>query len=374
MPFRNQTISHLLALSSFLLINCIFAHAEEAESPRRRTCDSQSTIHFYGKLVDQKDNPVKGAKIIYEIEKYGLFFPSVGRRSVKRGKDGRFKIRGGNAAKLRILDAILDGYEYLWIENDSSFEYRTFYNDDIRHDPDKNHPVILHIRKREAECCYVLKREYQYRFNPEKQDKRIGIDLFSAHDSIKHPDDAASKAWDLEISAQNDPDNNQWILTFKTNGEKSGIQNAAKELYMAPEDGYGQEVSLSIKYSRNSHDYSRMFALFVRTDNPTAYLRIDLGYTSSGDGLRINFNSFMNPYGERLLESVKPFRDWQDEYTLNLLKIKKHQEKGSAGYAIYSPIEEDARKAIHNRKLAEKPDISKPLKEGILMFEDRRHY
>ena len=114
--------------------------------------------------------------------------------------------------------------------------------------------------------------------------------------------------------------------------------------------------------------------MFVRTESPAAYLRIDLGYSSTGTCLRININSFMNPYGERLLESVKPFRDWQDEYTLDFAKIKQHQEKSSAGYKIYAPIRDAAEKAIRKRELADKPDISKPLKEGFLMFEDRRHY
>ena len=359
------------AVAIVILLFCIYADGGEPTTLPRSTRGSQSSIHFYGKLVDQNENPVEGARIIYDIEKYGFVFPSVSRKSVKTGKDGLFMIRGGNAAKLRILDAILDGYEYLWQNNEHLFEYRSYYDSDIRHTPDKSNPVVLHIRKRESECCCVLETGLDVDIKAGDKENCMGYDLFTCKQK-KYPQSDSSDAWDLEVFAVNETEQNQWLLNFRTPKKNSGIQKSAKQLFMVPEDGYVNEVSFPIKYTKNS--YAQKLFLFIKSDSPTAYMRLDVKYESDSERIRIRSKLFMNPYGERLLESVAPFSDWRDEYSPNLLKLRSHEKKFEAGMSVYMPIEQVAKDARHNRKLAAKPDISNHLKEGILIFKDRRHY
>ncbi len=346
------------------------ALAEEQSPPR--TKDSQTDIDFHGKLVDQDDNPVGGAKIIYFIEKYGLLFPMQSKKTVKTQKDGTFTIKGGKAARLKIRDAELKGYEYLWQNNESIFEYRSFYNSEIRHEPDKDHPVILHIRRRELECCIILTASLALEFSETQEDNCIGYNPFTFHNSARHPDDYKQGEWEMEFTAANDKSTSRWLLTIKINGETAGVQRSDKKSYMLPEEGYVQSVTIPHEYSKNA--FAKQHYVLIRTDSPTAYIRMDYRVQSESGRLAVNSEFSINPYGERLLESAVPFHDRNDENILNLFAIGAHQRKFDKGYDIYQPIREKARDEWTKRKLIQKPDISFPLKKGYLIFEDLRNY
>ncbi len=354
-------------IGSGILADDEFADGESRILPRR-TRNSQSDIHFYGKLIDQFDNPVENAKIIYDIHKYGIIFPSISRKSVKTKKDGTFVIKGGNAAKLFIKDAILDGYEYLWQINENSFEYRSLYDPEIRHQPDKSHPVILHIRKREAECCYIVTWQFRRNFDNGDKNMIIGFNPFSRETITSSPDD--EKRMDIEIQFENDQENKQWLATFRSNRDGTGLQLSEKQWYMAPEDGYLKETRKSFKY--NNTDNNEKHYVFIRTDSPTAFLRIDYAFVPMKNRLESRYEFFANPYGERLLEEVSSFYDIRDEHTINMHLLDKHDKKSSAGYAVLHPIKQEADDAWRNRRIIKKPDISKYLDEGILMFNDHR--
>ena len=212
--------------------------------------------------------------------------------------------------------------------------------------------------------------QWNYKSGETENCKRFN--LFTGHEIDKHSFYDKSNVWDLEVFAYEETNNNQWLLTLRTNGKDAGIQISEKQMFMAPEHGYAQEISFNFKKQANTSGLK--FLAFVRTASPTTFLRIDFTYSTLNDILLVESEVFMNPYGERLLESVMPFRDWQDEYTQDLKLIQKHQKKASIGMEVYLPIMDAAEKAIHNRKLADKPDISSHLKEGILIFTDRRHY
>ena len=361
-----------IIVAYFIICASIIADDESADGePRilpRRTRNSQSDIHFYGKLIDQYDNPVGNAKIIYDIHKYGFIFPSISRQSVKTKKDGTFVIKGGNAAKLYIKDALLDGYEYLWQINENSFEYRSHYDSELRHEPDKSHPVILHIRKREAECCYIVTWQSRWNFDTGDKNMILGFDPFSRETITHSPDDG--QRMDIEIQFENDLENKQWLVTFRSNRDGTGLQLSEKQLYMAPENGYVQETRKSFKY--NNTDNNEKHYVFIRTDSPIAYLRIDYAVVPMKNRLESRYEFFANPYGERLLEEVSSFYDMHDEHTLNMYLLDKHDKKSSAGYAVLYPIKKEADEAWRNRRIIKKPDISKYLNEGILMFNDHR--
>ena len=361
------------SLTAFLCAAMLFATnalAEEQSPPR--TKDSQTDIDFHGKLVDQDDNPVGGAKIIYFIEKYGLLFPMQSKKTVKTQKDGTFTIKGGKAARLKIRDAELKGYEYLWQNNESIFEYRSFYNSEIRHEPDKEHPVILHIRRREPECCIILTASLALEFSETLEENCIGYNPFTFHNSARHPDDYKQGEWEMEFTVANDKSTSRWLLTIKINGETAGVQRSDNKSYMLPEEGYVQSITIPHEYSKNA--FAKQHHVLIRTDSPTAYIRMDYRVQSESGRLAVNTEFSINPYGERLLESAVPFHDRNDENTLNLLAIRAHQRKFDKGYEIYQPIREKARDEWMKRKLIKKPDISIPLKKGYLIFEDLRNY
>ena len=412
-PLRHAANVFSVIIFAVMAISGVHACCDQSGNTKSyshlRTKDSESAMQFYGRLVDQFGNPVKGAKIIYVIEKYGLFFPHRSKRSVKTGNDGLFKIKGGNAARLIIEDAKLDGYEYLRTHNDDIFEYREYYNDEIRHTPSESNPVVLHIRKRESECCIILEDRFSVKFHNDDEDKWLGYNAFTflrntsyilgrgyhnsimdqhhylLHDYQRTPSDDEYKTlknslhpscndnkifWDIEFFAENAPAKKQWILTIKTNGANAGLQLSERQLYMAPENGYQKELVIPIEYI-HSHPGPQMH-LFIRTDSPSAYMRLDLhrGLFCDSECLILEFNFHINPYGERLLESVAPFRGKNDENTLNMLVLAAHEKKNTAGHEVLKPLVAEAENAWKQRKLAPKPDIANYLKKGIIMFAD----
>ena len=366
MKHNSKTLVTVLCAAAILAVSAL---AEEPSRPRAK--DSQTDIDFYGKLVDQDDNPVGGAKIVYVIEKYGLLFPTQSKKTVRTKNDGTFTIRGGNAARLKIRDAELKGYEYRWQDNESLFEYRSFYNSELRHEPDKEHPVILHIRRREAECCIILTASLALEFSETQKENCIGYNPFTFHTSERHPDDYKQGEWEMEFTAANDKAASRWLLTIKINGETAGVQQSEKKSYMLPEEGYVKSITIPHEYTKNA--FAKKHHVFIRTDSPNAYMRMDYSVQSENGRLAVHADFAINPYGERLLESAVPFHDENDESTLNIFAIGAHQRKFDKGYEIYQPIRERAREEWMKRKLIQKPDISIPLKKGYLIFEDLRN-
>ena len=345
LPIMNLAIASCFAFS----MASVSLHGGENHGHERlRTRDTESELNFYGRVVNQYDKPVCGAKVIYELNKYGLM-PF--KRSVKTGSDGRFEIVGGRTALLFIKDVELDGYEYLWHMNQLAFEYRSFYNDEIRHKPDKEHPVVFHIRKREEEGTIVLKGcSANISFADGDEVKWAAHDFFSPKDGRIADKCNERFTWDLEATAENDPENERWILTLWTNGKNAGIQKSDKQLYMAPEEGYKQMLTIPIEYRRSSN---ADLHFFVRTSNPVCYIRIDYYFvTSNKDRFHLDGDYFMNPYGERLLEEL----DWNDE--------------GHERFNAYVKEAQNARKA---RELATKPDVKKALERGLFKYMSHKY-
>lgn len=343
----------MLKMTRRLLVPMLLFFATQAAIPASRRqlgCrleklkKSETKMDFYGKMLDQDGNPVPNVKVKYQADRYGLLAPISSSGFVRTRKDGTFEIHIVMGAKLFIKDAVLDGYEYTWTENPKSFTYSTFYNEAIRHHPDKDTPVIFTIRKKQPEAVFLLKKRFLLQVNSKAEIPWCGLDL-RCGDRIPFSRRQDSFYFcDLEMTGVNDKEKEEWTVTIKTNGENAGIQILDKKLYEAPEDGYAKEVTMTFKYSEElpvKHIYLRLRdkGMFARADITNALSR-DKTFILEGI-------TFINPYGDRCLESI-------------------HFRKGF--FKLYQSFEEDAESSMEKHKLAPRPDFIQLIKERKMEF------
>jgi len=173
---------------------------------------------------------------------------------------------------------------------------------------------------------------------------------------------------DLQMSFHYDPESEKCEVKFDMpKSMLGGIIYTNKSLNMLPEDGYKKEpVSISLMIGSE-----KQFFLYVRSREPSVYFRVELtvklsqkwkyeqvekdsiDFLLEQEGLkarksirdgakefRLDYKAFANPYGGRNLEPIWNLPD----------RVSKKLEK-------------DAREALANGRLAEKPDLIKLIEE-----------
>jgi hypothetical protein len=106
---------------------------------------SQKTIEFYGKAVDESNQPIEGAKI--EFTWIHFFPPPQGAISTNAISDqqGQFSLSGVIGVSLNVRVS-KDGFYDVKNLNRTNFAYSTSLNS-IPFQPDSNNPVIFHLCK-----------------------------------------------------------------------------------------------------------------------------------------------------------------------------------------------------------------------------------
>lgn len=124
-------------------------------------------VEFYGQVLDQQDNPVKGANISCSWPFMG---PQENPRKWLTETDGRFEVKNLKAIAIKILINPSEGYELLPGENEKSVDFiqiadppdrikRHEYYKALPHQmkseafiaeaykPDKNKPMIFRVQR-----------------------------------------------------------------------------------------------------------------------------------------------------------------------------------------------------------------------------------
>ena len=280
-----------------------------------------SPIDFYGLLLDQDGNPVPDAKVPYMISLplgYRIY-------SCRTQADGRFEIHRGKGLMLDIQDISVKGYEYHGYQNNTKFDYQTCMTK--HHVPDKDNPVVFHIRKKNPErvYLYVLGDDIKMML-----DKRIPV---RGYDLAHHTGGLHNELWngcrlfcDLEMSGEFDEEARQWTVTFTAHGENAGLLPITdKKLYEAPADGYRKSVMMHLA-EKEALDENRQgpitLYMYARLRDPGYYARLEICCLRSGNRVSTSEapdpwvyihvdETVINPYGTRSLENLFTYpRDW----------------------------------------------------------------
>jgi hypothetical protein len=103
-------------------------------------------IEFYGKVVDENDQPIGGAKVIFSSDH---LFPQEGslKTNTMSDQNGLFSLSGVMGRGLGV-EVKKTGYYPVKRANQTSFDYRANFQEPFH--PDAGNPVVFHLRKRGA--------------------------------------------------------------------------------------------------------------------------------------------------------------------------------------------------------------------------------
>ena len=119
-------------------------------------------------------------------------------------------------------------------------------------------------------------------------------------------------ARDLEVIALFDEEAKDWEVTFRALSRGGGLVLSKSELFMAPADGYQQEVSFRTGgIGTDSSSRQSQYYLYMKSRGPVLYTKLRV-YQLIGQprqypqsDLDIAVKSWTNPYGERNFEPME---------------------------------------------------------------------
>jgi len=304
----------------------------------------ESRVVLYGLVLDQFEQPVEGAVVLYEVESFSLPFPGYHEGKVKTNKDGCFKISDGRGSRMDILDISLERCEFPLKGRTPEYEYRDDYTDCFK--PDKDKPEVFHLRRKEKEAVFLHRKMFALELPAQdKEENWRGLDMCG---NVVEPRFKNSREdhLDFEVTWEHNPDKKEWTIHVKALDDYSCFQIRNEKLYMAPEDGYVREQTFTVGYNENlpiKHIYLRLRkpGMYARIDIMDAYVR-DYEFAMEGKG-------YINVYGDRCLEDL--------EIDLN-----------ATNPDIYSQCVQEAREAIRKQELAPRPPFEQWIKEGRATF------
>jgi Carboxypeptidase regulatory-like domain len=254
------------------------------EWKRRRKADPQfewkMPINFYGRVLDQNGQPVKGAKVRFQWTDTSA--AGTTERFTETDALGTFSLQNARGKRLGVFVS-KDGYHAV-AHGRGSFEYAAFF-EPIYIEPDTNNPVIFHLlEKRTAE--QLVRTEQEVKLPAIGSVAKVKLD--------------ASTTVEIKLLANAiDPDQPWSIQITSTSG---GLRATTDEFPVeAPTGGYQHSTTLDRK-SPKPPNWSGLHEggiLYVKAAN--GYGRLELRMIAGKDWARVT--TFLNPSGSRNLES-----------------------------------------------------------------------
>ena len=301
----------------------------------------QTRVVFYGLVKDQHGRPVEGATVAYRINSFSLPHLKFRQGSVKTGKDGRFTIRDGHGSGMGIKDIRLEGYEFSGRAR--YYEYRGYYTDCFK--PDKEHPEVFTVRRKEPEAVFLYSKAYIHAELPALVKGEIwkGWDLGGGDCLGPEARNEPRLFFDLEITWEHDAERKEWTVHVKANGENAGFQLRDEKLYVAPEDGYVKEQTFTFGYSKELP----VKHVYLRLRDPGMYARMDIRRAyANASCVYIEGHEYINPYGSCCLEKLE----------FDTTKAEARE--------LDIQCDREAAKAIQKQYLAPRPPFEEWIKKG----------
>jgi hypothetical protein len=248
-------------------------------------------IEFYGKVVDQFDQPVIGAEV--ELNWTTVVGPIPDpKKSIFTGSDGRFEVTGIQGKGITI-SVYKEGYDrtYDWIQ---SFEYAAFFNNNF-HVPDPNNPVLFHLHK-------LMGAEPMYKFLPYGDITAGGAPLILNVEKGK-----VAAQGDLAFSVVLGTETNRYgpdfIVTVQGLNGAICIFSDEEFLFKAPETGYQSTLSINAKIDDPKYSPFQKFRFYVKTGaGKYAAVEAKVNLWNNMAGASFSAIIYYNPSGSRNLE------------------------------------------------------------------------
>lgn len=258
-------------------------------------------ISFFGKVIDQDDNPIPGVKVTLQIRYMKAVGPvgigdTFSESALTTGADGQFSLTGAKGSLLGLKALQKDGYE----PSPKAFNGTYWYwRDKDPYRPDPNHPEIFRMWKKagaEKLVDYEKMTRIPYDGTP------VTFDLLTG--------DKVQSGGDLRITLERNPHqitygqrNYEWTLTVEA-VDGGVIESNDEQMYRAPAEGYQPKLVLHMPADGQKWTDERSLALYLKSRGGKHYGRVKLDVMVGSDKptTGLTFRSFVNPGGSRNLE------------------------------------------------------------------------
>ena len=358
---KSKTIQ-LMLLASFC---CLFFANDFAQSAQL----SQADIKFYGRVVDQFDAPVAGARVNFGI-RYLATTEEAKVKTITLTSDssGLFSLDdSGSAVYSRTIEK--DGYEFLDIKSQSEFDYSS----SVAGLPGSsaNNPVIFYMRKKN-DPAFLLRHSHRKTVESNKLEKYY-LDLHSGNiwtgsELVEKPNLASSLTTnlnepnqpeikpfalehiDLLITPYLSEDESKYELSFDTFDANNGVIVSDELLYEAPNDGY--MFSTTIEVAKPEKIQKTKKFLYIKARNGRTYARIDLSMTAKPDILVVKTRTWTNPDSSRNLEYDKAFQ--QSQFNTRFMEFPQYRGYNSESSGLRHRLKQQQRAGYNAAKERQK--------------------
>lgn len=251
-------------------------------------------ISFYGKVVDERMQPIEGASIHFQwTDTSSKGTSEIEQRSDPRGLFSLQNVRG----KFLEVRVSKKGY-YISSQNSTGFEYAAFWDRNY-YEPNPDDPVVFRLRKESAFREPLIVRQTLYGIKADGTPHYI--DLKTGKKVVDQP------RGDVEIDFVRGEDNQMhrydWSIIIKGVNGAELVESTDEFMFQAPEAGY--QTSLEFGQPGNDPHWEAQMQkkLFVRRRDGTLYARLEVDIMPRYNrDAAVNIQAYINPHGSRNLE------------------------------------------------------------------------
>jgi len=310
-------------------------------------------VSFFGKIVDQNDNPVENAEVKIGLKHYDpnqpdKLFSAIKSIIFKTDKSGLFSVKSEKGRELYIGSISKDGYEFVFSENQNrGFDYQLNHTD--RHIPDEAKPVVFHLRKIGLTTFLLEKNNQEIEIRPDG--KAIVVEIFKNRNYYAPDNNKLFPGF--AVSATLSKDTRNWVLTFKGKHEGDTVVMLDRLIYEAPapEAGYLPSTEVKVTLQPNEilgrepiYPHEIEVYLIVQSAKPKVFTRVKLRiFPREEEKCIITYDMTVNPYGERTFEYAKAIDKYWD---------------------VRMFLQKEAIHALCNGELPPKPNIEKLIEQA----------
>lgn len=273
---------------------------DKASLLQTATAAKNVAIDFWGKVVDQDEQPLSGVKVVMRVRQW-FYDPTNGpgtlspKQEATTDAGGNFEWSGISGDSLELEAVTKEGYQ-LSPRAQSGFVYG---HDADSFQPSAANPVLIRMRKQMPSENLVSFRTL-FGFVPDG--RSYTMDLLSNKKSEGENPDGDLRVKLTRPSSVLPRQKYDWLLEL--DGINGGLVETADEFgYVAPETGYQPKVSIRLSATDAEWTDNLTKEFFIRSRGGTVYGFLHLRIRSEYDGKSaIFFDTRLNPSGSRNLQ------------------------------------------------------------------------
>lgn len=267
---------------------------------RDYTSDQNVPIRFWGKVVDQDENPLAGVTVILSARSWGVanlaqLNPSFEEFERATRADGRFELTDAKGDVLTVKKLLKEGYEA------SPKALQNFgYNISTNHVPDSNNPHVFRMWKKGPPQNLIVHR--LSRVGIPCDGTPVTFDLFT-NQKVTSNGDLRIRLTRAPLQLASRDTKYDWTATIEVS-DGGLIQSTDEFMLLAPIEGYSVVETIAVPKDDPAWSPYLRKQFYVKLRNGTAFGKINISlatdYQPPPAGLTMEVT--LNPTGSRSLE------------------------------------------------------------------------